>query len=58
MGKPTGDLDLLIGCTAVAKKMIMVTENVDDFKNIKDIRIENWLEDKRVKASTTGTTSK
>ncbi len=24
--------------------MIMVTENVDDFKNIKGIQIENWIE--------------
>ena len=44
MGKPTGEFDLLIGCTAVANKMIMVTENVDDFKNIKDIQIENWID--------------
>jgi len=42
--KPSGEFDLLIGCTAVAKKMIMVTENVDDFKNIKDIQIENWID--------------
>ena len=47
MGKPTGEFDLLIGCTAVAEDMIMVTENVDDFKNIQGIRIENWLEGKR-----------
>jgi tRNA(fMet)-specific endonuclease VapC len=44
MGKPTGEFDLLIGCTAVANKMIMVTENVDDFKNIRGIRIENWVD--------------
>ena len=44
MGKPTGEFDLLIGSTAVANKMIMVTENVDDFKNIKDIQIENWID--------------
>ncbi len=43
-GTPTGEFDLLIGCTAVSEKMIMVTENVDDFKNIKDIQIENWIE--------------
>lgn len=42
-GTPTGEFDLLIGCTAVTKKMVMVTENVDDFKNIKDIKIENWV---------------
>lgn len=46
-GTPTGEFDLVIGCTAVVKKMIMVTENVDDFKNIKGIQIENWLEGKR-----------
>ena len=28
----------------MAKKMIMVTENVDDFENIKDIQIENWID--------------
>ena len=44
IGKPTGEFDLLIGCTAVAKKMIMVTENVDDFENIQGIRIENWID--------------
>ena len=43
-GTPTGEFDLLIGCTAVAEKMIMVTENVDDFKNINGIQIENWME--------------
>ena len=42
-GTPTGEFDLLIGCTAVAKNMIMVTENVKDFQNIKDIRLENWI---------------
>ena len=34
----------MIGCTAVAKKMILVTENVKDFQNIKDIQIENWID--------------
>jgi tRNA(fMet)-specific endonuclease VapC len=39
------DFDLLIGCTAVTEGMMLVTENVKDFKNIKDIRIENWVAD-------------
>ena len=43
-GTPTGEFDLLIGCTAVSKKMVLVTENVKDFQNIKDIQIENWIE--------------
>jgi len=37
------DFDLLIGCTAVAEDMVMVTQNVKDFKNIRDIQIENWI---------------
>lgn len=43
-GTPKGEFDLLIGCTAVVNKMILVTENVKDFKDIKNIRIENWIE--------------
>lgn len=38
------DFDLLIGCTSVEEDMVMVTENVDDFKNIQGIRIENWVD--------------
>ena len=38
------DFDLLIGCSAVAGNMIMVTENVKHFKNIKGIKLENWIE--------------
>lgn len=40
------NFDLLIGCTAVANKLIMVTDNIKDFKNIKGIKIENWIEHK------------
>jgi tRNA(fMet)-specific endonuclease VapC len=43
-GKPTGDFDLLIGVTAVAEDMVLVTENVKDFQNIQGIQIENWIE--------------
>ena len=44
-GRPShDDFDLLIGCTAVAEGMVMVTENVKDFQNIKGIQIENWIE--------------
>lgn len=44
-GTPTSDYDLLIGCTSVAEDMVMVTQNVKDFKNIKGIKIENWIDD-------------
>lgn len=37
------DFDLLIGCTAVEKGLIMITENVKEFKRISNIKIENWI---------------
>jgi len=37
------DFDLLIGCTAIEFEMIMVTENIKEFKRIRDIKIENWV---------------
>ncbi len=37
------DFDLLIGSTAVANNMIMVTENIREFERIKDIQVENWV---------------
>jgi tRNA(fMet)-specific endonuclease VapC len=33
------DFDLLIGCTSVEKGLIMVTENVNEFGRIKDIKL-------------------
>jgi len=38
------DFDLLIGCTAVEKGLIMVTENTREFERISNIVIENWVE--------------
>ena len=38
------DFDLLIGCTAVVNDLIMITENLKDFKNFSGIRLENWVE--------------
>lgn len=44
-GTPADDnFDLLIGCSAIAHNMIMVTENLKDFKNLLKIRLENWIE--------------
>jgi tRNA(fMet)-specific endonuclease VapC len=43
-GKMISDFDLLIGCTAVEKGLIMVTENIGEFERIKDIKIENWIQ--------------
>lgn len=40
------DFDMLIGSTSVVYGMTMVTENVRHFKEIKGIRIENWVKRK------------
>ena len=44
MGKPMHDeFDLLIGVTSVENKLTLVTDNITDFQNIEDIKIENWF---------------
>ncbi len=43
-GKMISDFDLLIGCTAVEKDLIMVTENTREFKRISKIKLENWID--------------
>lgn len=42
-GQLISDFDLLIGCTAVANDLIMVTENESELNRIKGIKIENWV---------------
>lgn len=41
-GTPIDEFDLLIGATAVAHKLVMVTNNTDHFKRIKGISLEDW----------------
>jgi len=36
------DFDILIGSTAMANEMIMVTNNVSHFDRISNITIEDW----------------
>ncbi len=38
------DFDLLIGSTAIANELIMITENVKEFERISSIEIENWVQ--------------
>lgn len=46
-GTPMHDeFDLIIGVTALANKLTLVTDNVKDFKYIKKLKIENWIERK------------
>ena len=43
-GRMIEDFDLLIGCTAVANGMIMVTDNTKHFSRIHGIQLENWVD--------------
>lgn len=42
-GTMINNFDLLIGCTALEKELIMVTENVKEFERIQNLKIENWI---------------
>src|SRR5690606_25507171 len=44
LGKMISDFDLLIGCTAIENKLIMVTDNNREIERIKNINIENWVQ--------------
>ena len=44
MGRPMHDeFDLFIGVTSVENKLTLVTDNITDFENIENIKIENWF---------------
>jgi len=44
IGKLISDFDLLIGATALANDLIIVTRNVKEFKRLRDIKYENWID--------------
>jgi tRNA(fMet)-specific endonuclease VapC len=43
-GTPIGPNDLLIAAQALALGLVVVTDNVHEFKRVKDLEIKNWLE--------------
>lgn len=43
-GRPIGDLDSLIAAHALTEKLILVTNNVREFKRAEGLRLENWVE--------------
>lgn len=46
-GKPLHDeFDLIIGATALANQLILVTDNEKDFRNMEGLKIENWFQRK------------
>ncbi len=42
-GKSIGPLDLLISAQALSQNLIIVTNNVKEFKRIKNLKVENWI---------------
>ena len=42
-GKPIGGNDLLIAAHATSVNATVVTANVDEFKRIRGLKVENWL---------------
>ncbi|MBK1621053.1 VapC toxin family PIN domain ribonuclease [Lamprobacter modestohalophilus] len=41
-GRPIGPYDVLIGATALARGLTMVTSNTDEFERIRGLRLEDW----------------
>ncbi len=44
-GLPTGEFDLLIGSTAITHHLTLVTRNTRDFKNLYQVKLENWIDE-------------
>lgn len=42
-GKSIGAMDMLIGAHALSLGAILVTNNADEFRRIKNLSIENWV---------------
>lgn len=43
-GQPIGSYDLLIAAQAINRNLIVVTNNVKEFRRIDNLSIENWVE--------------
>lgn len=43
MGRPTGEMDLLIASVTLAHNAILITHNTKHFENIEGLNIEDWL---------------
>ena len=42
-GTKIGELDLLIGCHALALDAVLVTNNTREFERIEGLKLENWV---------------
>ena len=44
LGKFPGEFDVLIGCTALAHNLVLVTRNTRDFAPLTNLFVENWID--------------
>lgn len=44
IGRLQGEFDMLIGCTALAHGLTLVTRNTRHFTELSGIRVENWID--------------
>ncbi|MFH1351319.1 MAG: type II toxin-antitoxin system VapC family toxin [Pseudomonadota bacterium] len=42
-GSPIGPMDLLIASITLAHNLILVTNNVKEFRRIRGLKLENWI---------------
>ena len=42
-GKVIGPLDMLIAAHALSRNLILVTNNIKEFKRVKSLSVENWI---------------
>jgi len=42
-GRPIGSMDLLIAAHALSLSVRLVTNNVEEFKRVPGLRVENWV---------------
>ena len=41
-GRPIGPNDMLIASHALSLKLVLVTDNVSEFKRVRGLKVENW----------------
>ena len=41
-GKPIGPNDMLIAAHALSRGLVLVTDNVDEFRRVKGLKLANW----------------
>ena len=43
LGKPIGPMDLLLAAQARAQNLVLVTNNLKEFRRVEGLRVESWV---------------